>query len=44
MDENKLNVLKEVDYSVHKVCGLCSRGRFDTFSDWALARNISTII
>lgn len=28
MDENKLKVLRELPYQVHKVCGLCKHGVF----------------
>lgn len=33
MDANKLEVLRELPYSVHKVCGLCRYGVFPN-NDW----------
>ena len=28
MDENKLEVLKEINYEIHSICGLCKFGVF----------------
>jgi len=35
MDANKLKVLRELPYSIHKVCGLCIHGDFK-LSDWGV--------
>lgn len=34
MDENKRAVLKEIDYQIHGVCGLCQHGAFEVDQDW----------
>lgn len=38
MYENKRLVLKEIDYQIHGVCGLCEHGDFPPGSDWGTCR------
>lgn len=37
MDKNKLQVLRELPFKIHKVCGLCKHGVFK--QDWGMCSN-----
>jgi hypothetical protein len=34
MDLNKLKVLQDLPYKIHKVCGICKNGRWKPNTDW----------
>ena len=38
MDDNKLEKLREIDYTIHKCCGLCDHGEFKGTNWWGTCK------